>query len=122
MLEEYLGLRDPNAAYFEVSSLNTPAPCEDANQNTIVADLIDNLPSLVHDIEAECDKRQRINHARDFVDTLSVRLKTITKMYFWEDMSQTRIACTLGISQSAVSQHITKVIALGRIYFGVPIH
>lgn len=122
MLEEYLGLCDPNAAYFEVGTLNAPATSDDADQNDVVPNLIDALPSLAPDPEVECEKAQLVARVGPFIETLPTRLKTIAKMHFWDDLSQTEIAKALGISQPAVSQHLAKLVALGRAYFGVAIH
>jgi RNA polymerase sigma factor (sigma-70 family) len=122
VLAEYSGLCDPDAAYFEVGTLNAPATSDNVDQNDVVSDLIDSLPSLAPDPEVECEQAQLIARVGPFVNTLPPRLKAIAKMHFWDDLTQTEIAQVLGISQSAVSQSLAKLVALGRAYFGVAIH
>jgi len=122
MLAEYLGQCGPYAAFFDVVSLNTPVSELSGDGDDAMSELIDTLPSLSPTPEDEYLLQDILTEVGVFVDELPAPLKRVAILHFWDGHTQIEIAHELGISQSAVSQRLAKVIALGRTRFCVSIH
>ena len=119
MLEEYMGHCGPIAAYLDVISLNELVSETSGESNL---EIVDTLPSLRPNPEDECLQQDILNKVGMFVDALPSSLKLVAVLHYWDGLTQNEIARMLGISQSAVSQRLSKVIALGRAHFDLTMH
>lgn len=121
MLEVYYPYCLPFSAFLEISSLNEPVDCSDECED-LVLEVIDTLPDLTQDTESDYIHNEALRRVKQYFDSLPSRMRMIVSLYFWEEMSQPDIAAYLGISQSAVSQAITKAIKMARQHFGTAVH
>lgn len=122
MLEEYMGRCSPIAAYLDVISLNEPVCETDGESGEAALEIVDTLPSLLPNPEEEFLKQDILNKVGAFVDALPSNLRLVATLHYWDERTQREIACMLGISQSAVSQRLSKVVALGRAHFCLTMH
>ena len=117
MLEEYLGHIGPNAAFFDVISLNSPVSTIAGLDEEVLAELVDELPSLDPDPETVCERLDALNKVGAFVETLPPQLKITATLHYWDGLTQVEVATRLKISQPAVSQRLSKIVSMGRQYF-----
>lgn len=119
MLEEYMGRCGPYSAFLSVASLNAPVSETNGDDGDVIPELVDTLPSPLPNPEDEYVQQDILNKVGVFVDALPSKLKLVAMLHYWEGLTQSEIARNLGISQSAVSQRLSKVVALGRAHFGL---
>jgi len=117
MLEEYLGHIGQHAAFLELASLNSPTTTTDDLEGEVSSDLVEMLPCLAPDPEVLCVRLDTLNKVGAFVDTLPNHLKATAILHYWDGLTQQQVAVSLGISQSAVSQRLSKVVSMGRKFF-----
>jgi len=107
----------PSSAFFPITSLNIPVDPALIHSGEGHLEVIDLLPDLSTDIEAEFSDRESAMKARAFVCSLPKELKEIARRYYWLDETQYKIAKDLGVTQQAVSYSMAKICRLGREYF-----
>lgn len=122
MLEEYMGRCGPYSAFLNVASLNAPVSETNEDDGDVIPELVDTLPSPLPNPEDEYLQQDILNKIGGFVDALPANLKLVAMLHYWDGLTQSEIARILGISQSAVSQRLSKVVALGRAHFGLTAH
>lgn len=120
MLSVYLDQCAPISAYLPVSSLNDVINPE-ADLGFEV-EVIETLPDLTVDLEAECCTRQNAAKAAAFIRALPRPLASIVIRHYWHGETQTEIAEDLGVTRSAISHALSKVNRLGREFFGESVH
>lgn len=122
MLEVYLGYCSPFAAYLDVASLNDFVSDDSRESGYCVIEVGDTLPSPHPGPEEEYLKSELVAKVGLFVEELPTDLKQVALLHYWDGLTQSQIARQLGISQSAVSQRLSKVTTSGRKYFSVAFH
>jgi len=122
MLEVYLGYCSPFAAFFDVASLNNLVSDDSPESGCNVIEVGDTLPCPHPGPEEEYLKSELVAKVCVFVEELQADLKQVALLHYWDGLTQSEIARQLGISQSAVSQRLSKVTASGRKYFSVVFH
>ena len=116
MLAGYLGHIGPYAAFSELVSLNAPTTTDHLDDE-VSPDLVEMLPSLDPDPEVLCERLDALNKVGTFVATLPNHLKATAILHYWDGLTQQQVALSLGISQSAVSQRLSKIVSMGRKFF-----
>lgn len=119
MLEEYLGQCGPYSAFVDVISLNDVATEFGADVGEHQVEIVDTLPTLLPNPEEECLKKDILSKIGKFVEGLPTCLRQVAILHYWDGRTQRDIAQEMGISQSAVSQRLAKITALGRSHFGL---
>jgi RNA polymerase sigma factor (sigma-70 family) len=122
MLGVYLGQCAPYSSFLDTVSLNEPVPGAGDDGSEVIVELVETLACPFPSPEEEFLEQDALNKIGAFVDALPSNLKVVAKLHYWEGVTQVDIAGELGISQSAVSQRLSKVIALGRDFFGLTVN
>ncbi len=122
MLEVYLGYCSPYAAFLDITSLNDFVSDDRQESGYGVIEVGDTLPCPHPGPEYDYLKSELVAKVGLFVEELPTDLKQVALLHYWDGLTQSQIAHQLGISQSAVSQRLSKVTVSGRRYFSVVFH